>query len=612
LRRTSRGAGPIALALSTAALVVVAGCTTSGGGDSTTSSSSTSGSASGTTSDAAGSGGGSADTTITYAAEQDFYAYNTFTVDGNATANQTVLNQVLRGFSYVDNEGAVQMDTEFGTIEKTSDDPLTVQYTFADEAKWSDGEPIGCADFLLTWAAGSGYYNKDGSANTDGRTETSENLFDSASTTGLDQTEKPTCADGDKTVTLTYKVPYVDWNVAIGTSAGGSFMPAHVAAEQAGTDTAGLVAAFENDDAAVLTPVAEFWNTGWTLNPDQGLPDASLIPASGPYLVSAWEPGQSITLTANPEWWGTPPASKTVVMRFIDQSQQVSALQSGEVDVIEPQANPDSLAALEALGSAVDVQTGPLFTYEHLDLNVNTAMSNEKLREAFFNCVPRQQIVDNLIKPSQPDAEVLQSLMLQPTQPGYDELAAANGFADFTEVDLDAARAAFAESGAAQGTTVRIIHIDPNPRRTNEVALIKASCDQIGFNIQDTPLASDAFGAARASGDYDVALFAWAGSGLYGSISAQYASAAAGGEQNTAGWADPAVDAAFAAVNSSTDTSGVVEQLLIVDKALAENFWSIPLFAFPGLVASNADVSGVKLNAGQTQATWNMQEWARS
>lgn len=602
MRRTQKRAGTMFLSL-VAAGALVAGCTTSGGAAQSSTAAPTGSS---------GTGTAPSDGTITYAAEQDFYAYNTFTVDGNATANQTVLNQVLRGFSFVDNKGKVQMDTDFGTMEKTSDDPLTVKYTLNDKAVWSDGQPIGCADMLMLWAASSGYYNKDGSTNPSGPTANSTNLFDAASTTGIQDTNKPTCKDGDKTMTLVYRTPFVDWNSAFATSAGGSLMPAHVAAKAAGTDTAGVVDAIENDKADVLTKVADFWNTGWALNKDKGLPDASIIPASGPYYIDSWQPGQSITLKANPKWWGTPAKTGTVVMRFIDQSQQVSALQSGEVDVIEPQANPDSLAALNGLGNAVKVQSGSLFTYEHLDLNVATAFSNEKLREAFFKCVPRQQIIDNLIKPSQPDATILNSLMLQQGQPSYDDVAAASGFSAYDSVDLDGAKAAYAASGAPAGQTIRIIHIDPNPRRTNEVALIKSSCDQAGFNIQDTPLASDAFGSARTSGDYDVALFAWAGSGLFGSISAQYASKNGGGAQNTAGWSDPAVDAAFVKLNSSTDTQTIVNELKSVDQAYAKNYWSIPLFTFPGLLASKSDVSGVELNSGQTQGTWNMQDWARS
>jgi peptide/nickel transport system substrate-binding protein len=602
-------------ALATAATLVLAAC---GGSSSTTTSSTaetaaTAGSGESTTAEgtAAGGTGSTGDaSTITYAAEQEWYAYNTGTTAGNATANQTVLNQVLRGFSYVDNKLELQRDTDFGSFEKVSDSPLTVKYTFNDKAVWSDGTPIDCADFLLGWASGSGRYNKDGTVNQPNAIPAEPAfLFDTATTSGLDQTQKPTCADGDKSVTLVYDTPFVDWQLAIATSAGASLVPAHVVAKQAGTDTAGLIKAIETDDAATLAKIAEFWNNGWTFDKAKGLPDASLIPSSGPFYVAAWDPGQSVTLKKNDKWWGTPAKADTVVLRFISQDQQVSALSSGEVDVIEPQPNPDSNAALTALGDTVKAEFGPLATYEHMDLSVKNAFANEKLREALFKCAPRQQIVDNLVVPSNPDAVLLNSLMLLNFQPGYDEVAEASGFKAYAEPDIEGAKAAYAASGEAAGKTIRVIHLDPNPRRTNEVALLKANCDPVGFNIQDTPLASDAFGATRAAGDYDIALFAWAGSGLLGSIAAQYLS---NGPQNTAGWNDPAIDTALNTLNTSTDPAAAQALLTTVDQGLASNYFSFPIFTFPGAVATRSNITGPVLNAGQTQATWNMQDWART
>ncbi len=521
-----------------------------------------------------------------------------------------VLNQVLRGFSYVDNTGKLQHDTDFGTFEKISDSPLTVKYTFNDKAVWSDGTPIDCADFLLGWASGSGRYNKDGTVNEPNAVPAEPAyLFDTATTSGLDQTQKPTCADGDKSVTLIYDTPFVDWQAAIATSAGASLLPAHVVAKQAGTDTAGLIKAIETDDAATLAKIAAFWNTGWTLDKAKGLPDASLIPSSGPFYVASWDPGQSVTLKKNDKWWGTPAKTDTVVIRYISQDQQVSALSSGEVDVIEPQPNPDTNAALTALGDSVKADYGSQFTYEHMDLSVKNAFANEKLREALFKCAPRQQIVDNLIVPSNPDAKLLNSLMLMDFQEGYSDIAAASGFEAYAEPDIDGAKAAFAASGEAQGKTIRVIHIDPNPRRTNEVALLKANCDPVGFNIQDTPLSSDKFGPTRAAGDYDIALFAWAGSGLLGSIAAQYLST---GPQNTAGWNDPAIDTALNTLNTTTDPAAVPALLTTVDQGLAKNLYSFPIFTFPGVTAMKSNIEGPVLNSTQTQATWNMQDWART
>ncbi len=596
-------------ALAAAAALVLAAC----GGSSDTSSSSTSASASsadggGTGSPSSGSGSaGSEGGPITYAQEQEWYDYNSGSGSGNAVANQVVLNQVLRGFYFVDNVGKVQLDTEYGTLEKTSDNPLTVKYTVNDKAVWSDGQPIGCADFLLAWASSSGRYNKDGTINqgTD-RPASPSYLFDTASTSGIDQTEKPTCADGDKTITLVYDKPFVDWQAALAGPAG--ILPAHVATKAAGIDTAAFVKAVETDDVATLTKVADFWNAGWTLDKAKGL-DTSLIPAAGPYYVAAWDPGQFVTLKKNDKWWGTPAKTDTVVIRYLSQDQQVAALQSGEVDVIEPQPNPDTNAELAALSDSVKADFGSQFTYEHVDLSVKNGFANEKLREAFFKCAPRQQIVDNLIVPANPDAKLLNSLTTMDFQPGYEQAATASGFQAYANVDLDGAKAAYTASGEAPGKTINIIHINPNPRRTDEVALIKASCDQAGFNIQDTPLSSNQFGPTQHAGDYDAALFAWAGSGLNGSVPPIYLS---NGGQNTAGWNDPDIDAALNQLATTTDPAQAPPLLEKVDQGLAKNLYTFPIFSFPGVVAFKTNIDGVVHNATATQATWNMQDWSRT
>ncbi|MEO7124787.1 MAG: ABC transporter family substrate-binding protein [Nakamurella sp.] len=544
--------------------------------------------------------------TITEAYEQEWYSYNQETANGNATANANVLNPVFQSFVNIDPTGKQVANTELGTVEKTSDSPLTVKYTFDPKAVWSDGVKIGCADFLLDWAANSGWYNTDGTINKDPHTaDPTKFLFQTAATNGWDQTEQPKCSDGDQTITLVYKTPFVDWHVI-----GGEGMPAHVAAKQAGMTDAQLITAIQGNDVKALTPVAKFWNTGWDLSKDKGLPDAALLVSGGPYMVSAWQPGQSVTLKANPKWWGTPAKTGTIVERFIPQEQQVQALQSGEVDVIEPQPTVDVLASLKAMGNKVTTQVADDFTYEHLDLSVKNAFKNQDLREALFKCMPREQIVDNLIKPVNPKATILESLMLQPLMAGYAELAKSNGFAAYDAMDIAGAKAAYKASGVAQGQKIRVIHITPNDRRDNEVALLKASCDPVGFDIENTGLASDKFGAALSSGDYDAALFAWAGSGLFGSIPSLYLST---GAQNFSGWkGDTTLDGALNKVLVTTDQSQITGLLQTADQQMAKNMWSMPLFAFPGVTAFGTDIQGVQHTAAQTGATWNVQDWVRA
>ena len=93
------------------------------------------------------------------------------------------MNRVLLGFWYFAPDGSVAPETDFGTYEKTSDDPLTIEYTFADDAVWSDGEPIDCDDAWLAW------YSQSGQTDT----------FKPVSTDGYEDIDTVECADGDKT-----------------------------------------------------------------------------------------------------------------------------------------------------------------------------------------------------------------------------------------------------------------------------------------------------------------------------------------------------------------------------------------------------------------------------
>src|SRR5690606_29328216 len=163
-------------------------------------------------------------------------------------------------------------------------------------------------------------------------------------------------------------------------------------------------------------------------------------------------------------------------------ASMVQALQNKDVDVINPQPTVDTLAQLENLGDAVAIQKGDTLTWEHLDFNFaeGNAMTNLELRKAFAMCVPRQEIVDNLIKPLNPEAQVMNLREVFPFQENYADTVAAAYDGRYDEVDIDGAKKILEDQDAV-GTKVRIGYSAPNERRTNEIAQIKSSCDKAGF-----------------------------------------------------------------------------------------------------------------------------------
>ena len=527
----------------------------------------------------------------------DFLSYNGLQSNTYTTYNSAVADRMFSSFWYFGTDGSIIPNKDFGTYEKTSDDPLTVKYTISDDAKWSDGTPVTAGDFIFHWAANNDTVKAEGS-------ETP--LFDSISfEQGKYIPEAPEGEADGKEFTVTYPEPYADWEILISTA-----LPAHIVAKEAGMSFEELVTAAKEKDVEALTPAAEFWNDGWDFSPGE-LPDASLVPSMGPYKFKdgGWQAGQSITLEANPEYWGTPAATKELVLRFADPKTHVQALQNGDLDVIEPQATVDTLQQLEGLGEDVNVQTGDQLTWEHVDYNRGEGSvfaDSPELREAFALCLPRQQIVDNLIKPIYADAQVMNLREVFPFQDKYQEVVDAAYPKEMDQPNIEKAKELVEKSGVST-PTVRLGYQAGNQRRTETVALIKSSCDQAGFDVQDanSPVF---FKEVMPAGDYDAALYAWAGSGQKASGANIYQS---DGAQNQQSYNNPEVDAAWDKLATSLDENEQLEQVKTIEKLLWEDFQAIPLYAHPGLVGHKADVANVRDTAAQSGALWNVEQWVR-
>ncbi len=547
---------------------------------------------------------------IFYSTGQDeFTGYNSKTADTYSTYNNVIMDRILpEGFFYFGTDGTIYENEHFGTAEVVSglegDDPLVIEYTVADDAVWSDGNPIDYADFLMEWVSQNPAWLFPEDAETP--------PFNHVSGTDYTQVNVPDGPQADsfdaKTFTVEYAEKYPDWRLVTGAY----LFPAHVIAEQIGITEEELVQAIWDEDVDTLMQAAEFWNTGWLSSPGE-VPDPAIAPSGNAYQFKegGWTAGQSITIEANPNYWGPPPATEELTFRFLDASGHVQALQNGDLNVIEPQATVDTLPQLEALGDLVEIQTGAELTWEHLDFNFreSSAFSEEQgglaLREAFAYCVPRQQIVDNLIKPIDPEAVVMNAREVFPFQDNYDEVVSAAYDGRYDEVNLEEAQRLVEESGLETPIDVRIGYSAPNPRRTNEVELIKSSCDQVGFNIIDVG-SQDFFSNALPAGDYEVALFAWAGSGQIASGQNIYST---GYPQNYGQYSNETVDQAWTALSASLDPEVHLEQTKIIEKELWDTLFGIPVFAHPGVVAHTAGMQNVRHTATQSQVAWNAEQW---
>lgn len=560
---------------------------------------------------------------LSVAWNQPFYSYNGNTSFGNATANNNITYATLGGFNYYNDVPELVRDESFGTVELVSEDPLVVKYTIADGVKWSDGTAVDAVDIMLQWAALSRALDTpdfDASEFTDPDTgEFTEDFptdvvyFDSGAdpSFGLGLvSQTPEVSDDKKSVTMTYDEPFVDWELQLT-----SPLPAHVVGKNAldiednqAAKDAVLKAILDGDDAA-LAPISSFWNGGFNFTE---MPEnTDLVLASGPYMITDFVADQYVTLKANPEYAGDNlPKVEEITVRFItDPLAAVQALQNGEVQVISPQATADVATALADLD--VTVIGGYEGTYEHIDLQFDQSKSghfnNPLIREAFMKVIPRQEIVDKLIKPLQEDAEVRNSQVFLPGADGYDESVENNGSLNYMEVDIAGAQALLAEAGVTN-PEVCMLFSSTNPRRANEFLLIQQSAAQAGFNVTDCS-SPDWGGLLGTPGAYDASLFGWQSTSL-GVTNGPPPNYTTGGVNNLNFYSNPEMDELTAALGTTFDLDEQKQIMIDIDKLLWDDFYGVTIFQFPAVTAFDPNaISGISPSTLAPTIFWNIWDW---
>ncbi|MAT18300.1 MAG: peptide transporter [Leifsonia sp.] len=553
-------------------------------------------------------------TSITVAYNDNFFNYNDDSSAGNNTANGNVRYMTSSDFAYYDATPELIRNTDFGSFEKISDDPLTVEYTINSNVKWSDGTDVDEADMLLQWAALSGNVTD----------------FAPASTAGLSLVTATPEVDDHK-MTLVYDDAYVDWELAfgMGVSAHGTVMLAYPDEYPAGEEDAAkadLITAIQEGDTEWLAPVVEVWNNGYgyTTMPDNEL----LYLSSGPYIVSDIAENEFITLTANPEFsWGPSPHYETITIRTIsDSTAALQALENGDIQIWTGQPTADILELAQGL-AGVNVESGVQAAYEHIDLTFNnggpfdpaTYGGDEEtaklVRQAFLLTLPREEIVDKIISPLNPDASVRDSQLVIPGAPSYDGIVAENGSDFYATTDIDAAKALLEQAGVDTPIDVNFWYPEGNVRRGQEFELAQASAALAGFNVIDTSEPDWAFTDPEAFpvNPHDVVVFAWASTSLAISGSDQIFACydeplnKAG---NYNGYCNPTVDELLATLEVTSDPDTQADLQLQIEQELWGDAYGATLYQFPGLWVSSDTVTGVKGNPLSPDYFWNFWEWA--
>jgi peptide/nickel transport system substrate-binding protein len=512
----------------------------------------------------------------------------------------------------IDNGGAVW-------VGEGDDKHLEVTYKIHDDWRWTDGTPVTTKDVLAWWKL---YMNPE---------------FEVASRVGVEKIYDFKVID-DKTVTAVW----LSHNQALAAEAG---------TLTGNVDFASLVDDYvSNGYSATGQPVVDsvYWTyIGWwpdhivsaTPAKDQGASDFAKNPTGdGPYVLSAWTPGQEMSLTLSdlPFPLGEPKIKNIIFRFFADTKSVIAALQNGEIDAttsvagLTPSDSPD-LDKIAAAG-IYNVWYFNEYSWEHVDINVQKfPLDDVKVRKALYMAIDKQALIDTLYYGKYAKAE-LPGAILPTNSWAWTE--------DFTryEFDPEGAKALLAEAGwncealpctkEVDGVTkkfeITLMTTDRADRqRLAQVVQSMWKKINIGVNLQFLygrglfqPCSS---GGPLYCRTYDVAIYTWVGGddpGFWG----LYNCAGIGTEenswsgQNNPGWCNAEADAAL---NEAENNAEVIVSQAARKEAYAPFFraWTdevpvIPFFVNAVPIAARPGFANYK--CGPTNAApcgWNSWEW---
>jgi peptide/nickel transport system substrate-binding protein len=258
---------------------------------------------------------------------------------------------------------------------------------------------------------------------------------------------------------------------------------------------------------------------------------------------------------------------------------------------MDPQVTSDLVQAAEK-NSDTQIHKGYESTFEHMDLVQNNngpfdpasyggdAQKALLVRQAFLHAVPRNEIVEKLIKPIVPDAEVRNAFTRVPGSPGYDDMVSSNGSSDYSKTDTALSLKLLKQAGVKTPVDVRLMYDKTNPRRAAEFKIEQPIMKKAGFNLIDNGDAD--WSAKLGDGTYDAVFFGWQATSL--AVTQDAAIYGPGGGSNLVGYVNKSVGADFDKLAGTLDESGQLEILNNIEKELWKDAIGIPIFQFPAAV----------------------------
>jgi peptide/nickel transport system substrate-binding protein len=222
---------------------------------------------------------------------------------------------------------------------------------------------------------------------------------------------------------------------------------------------------------------------------------------TGPFAFASQKSGDSITLKANPNYWGGPPKTPRVTFRFISEpSTALSALQAGEIDWTD--SIPTQRVAQLKNDDSIKLAATPSNDYWYLALNeARTPWNDARVRQAIAYAIDRAAIV----QATSYGTAVANQLAIPEGNPWYTRYHSYGDGADEIK-----AKSLLQEAGAPPQTLDMLVTTE-YPETVTAAQVIADNLKPLGITVNIRTVDFATWLDEQNSGHFDMLMMGWLG-----------------------------------------------------------------------------------------------------
>ncbi|MFJ9696708.1 ABC transporter family substrate-binding protein [Kitasatospora sp. NPDC101183] len=489
--------------------------------------------------------------TLNLAIPQFSHQWSPIHTDGSETSTVNVTKPLLPTFFRSDSAGTQTANPAYlqDAHAELRDGRQVVVWTLNPKAHWSDGNPITWRDIEANWRAMNG----------------KDPAFKPSSLTGFELVSSVERGKDDYQAVMTFERPFNEWQSMFNGAANAPLLPASL----------------------VSTP--DLFNTAYL--------DAIPVTA-GPFKLEKLDrAAQTVTLVADPNWWGDKPVLDRIVFKVMLPTAMPAAFSRGEIDLVNNGPDVAGYQTIRATkGAVVRRAGGPDF--RQFTLNARTpALSDATVRQAVFQAINRDAVIRSDLGGLDWPAVPLNNHLLVANQNAYRDNSLGLARYDPAEAARKLDAAGWRLEGDVRkkdGRELNLRMVIPAgvTQAQNEATSATKMLKDVGVKVTTvTAPINEFFDKYVNRNDFDIAAYSLMGTPF--PASGNRSNFAQNGGTNHVGAGSPAADSALERAAAATDAASASEAINQADAELWKVAGVLPLYQRPQLFGAKPDLANI-------------------